>query len=148
MIRVRVSNGHPRYRIGHAKIKRCVTRTLRDGGQKRATIGIVFIDSGPMRTLNRRYLRHDRTTDVISFGLEAGVNLEGEVYVNLDRARTQAREYRVSFGNEVARLVIHGTLHLLGYDDRTNRLRRVMKVEEGRQVGHWFHQESDGKLRT
>jgi probable rRNA maturation factor len=145
MIRVYVSNGHPRYRVRHAQIKRYVTRTLRDGRQGRATVGVVFLDSRAMRTLNRRYLRHDRTTDVISFRLESGANLEGEVYVNLDRARTQSREYEVSFANEVARLVIHGTLHLLGYDDRTNRLRSVMKREEDRQLRHWFHQELDGR---
>ena len=58
--------------------------------------------------------------------------LEGEVYVNLDRARTQANEYGVSFSNEVARLIIHGTLHLVGFDDSTKGKAQRMKAEEDR----------------
>ena len=86
-----------------------------------------------------RYLNHDYATDVISFPLENGAVLEGEVYVNLDRARAQARVYGVSFSNEVARLVIHGTLHLVGYDDSTEKKAERMKAEEDYHVHYWFH---------
>jgi probable rRNA maturation factor len=58
------------------------------------------------------------------------VGIEGEVYVNLDRARSQARTYTVSFGDEVRRLLIHGTLHLLGYSDATARGKARMKERE------------------
>ena len=77
-------------------------------------------------------------TDVISFPLEEGSNLEGEVYVNLDRARQQAKEFQVTVPAEVARLVIHGTLHLVGYDDTTLRKAAVMKKREDAHVRHWF----------
>jgi rRNA maturation RNase YbeY len=70
--------------------------------------------------------------------LEIRPALDGEVYVNLDRARKQARDYSVSFGNEVARLVIHGTLHLAGFDDSAPRTAARMKAEEDRQVQYWF----------
>jgi len=138
MTRVQVFNAHPRYRLRHDSVQRYVRRVLRTAGTHRASISVVFLNSRSTRTLNREYLGHDYSTDVISFSLEDGVNLEGEVYVNLDRARTQARTYGVSFWNEVARLVIHGTLHLLGYDDRTPRLREEMRKEEDGQVRHWF----------
>jgi probable rRNA maturation factor len=61
--------------------------------------------------------------------------IEGEVYVNLDRARMQAREYGVGFADEVCRLVVHGTLHLFGYDDGTVARERHMKRREDRYVG-------------
>ena len=61
--------------------------------------------------------------------------IEGEVYINLDRARIQAREYGVGFADEVCRLVVHGTLHLFGYDDKTVALERHMKRREDRYVG-------------
>lgn len=138
MIRVQVFNAHPHYRLGHVAVQRYVRRTLRTAGAPGANVSVVFLNSRSTRKLNREYLGHDSNTDVISFCLEEGVNLEGEVYVNLDRARTQARTYGVSFWNEVARLVIHGTLHLLGYDDRTPRLREEMRKEEDGQVRHWF----------
>jgi rRNA maturation RNase YbeY len=84
------------------------------------------------------FLGHDEPTDVISFPLEEEVRLEGEVYVNLDRAKEQAKHFGVSFRNEVARLVIHGILHLVGYDDTTTEQARIMKSEEDRQLGFWF----------
>jgi rRNA maturation RNase YbeY len=88
--------------------------------------------------LNRRFLSHDYVTDVLSFDLEGGKMLEGEVYVNLDRARQQAQEYGVAFGNEVARLVIHGTLHLVGYDDRRPKDVRAMRSQEEKHLAYWF----------
>jgi probable rRNA maturation factor len=84
------------------------------------------------------YLNHDFVTDVLSFPLESGRLLEGEIYVNLDRARAQAGEYGVSQANEIARLVIHGTLHLVGFDDTTAQKAKVMKVQEDRHVHYWF----------
>lgn len=85
--------------------------------------------------MNREFLRHNYPTDVLSFPLEGGANLEAEIYVNLDRARIQAREHGVSFANEVARLVIHGTLHLAGYDDRGKRKAGMMLERQEKYVG-------------
>lgn len=85
-----------------------------------------------MVRLNTAYLRHRYATDVLSFPLSGrgDTMLEGEVYVNLDQARRQAREYKVTMRNEAARLVIHGMLHLLAYDDKRPDDRRVMKRME------------------
>jgi len=79
----------------------------------------------------------------MSFPLEEGGTVEGEIYVNLDKAVRQARTYGVSPGNETARLVIHGTLHLLGYDDVARGAATVMKKRQEYYVGllagkdHW-----------
>lgn len=107
-------------------------------GRKNARISIIFISSRKSRIINRTYLRHDYVTDVVTFCLETSPVLEGEIYVNLDRARQQAGEYQVSVANETARLVIHGCLHLLGYDDATEAQRRVMKRVEDRYLAYWF----------
>jgi probable rRNA maturation factor len=90
--------------------------------------------------MNRKFLHHDYVTDVLSFPLGAREALEGEVYVNLDRARQQAVEYGVTFTSETGRLVIHGVLHLLGYDDTTSGPRRRMKKKEDRYVEEWCKQ--------
>ncbi|MDL1894185.1 rRNA maturation RNase YbeY [Sphingobacteriales bacterium CHB3] len=132
---VTVINAHRRYRIPKKRIARYVQRVI---GKKKANITVIFIDSRYSKAINRRYLNHNFTTDVISFALESTPVLEGEIYVNLDRAKMQAREYGVSFSNEAARLVIHGALHLIGYDDTTTRKRRVMKNIEDMHVQHWF----------
>lgn len=136
--RVIVSNAHGAHRLQKRQISECVRRVLRVERAGPAAISVVLVGTRFIRRINRKFLGHDVATDVISFPLESGKDLEGEVYVNLDRARQQGRRFGVSFRSEVARLVIHGTLHLLGYDDTTQRLSRIMKSKEDRHVAYWF----------
>ncbi len=135
---VDVFNVHPKRRPGRRDAVRYVRKALRSSGVERARVTVVFTDSRRLRKMNRQYLHHDHITDVISFPLEEDPVLEGEVYVNLDRARSQAKEYSVSFRHEVARLVVHGTLHLIGFDDSTRREALRMRAEEDRVLRSWF----------
>ncbi len=138
MVDVAVVNAHPRYRIAGAPIRQYVQRVLTLERKPRARISVICIDSRRCRRLNRTFLGHDYTTDVITFPLEEGLNLEGEIYVNLDKARQQAKEYKIRFTHELARLVIHGALHLAGYDDKTSRGAQRMRNLEERYLGYWF----------
>jgi rRNA maturation RNase YbeY len=138
MVRVEVFNTHPTRRVAVGDARLYVRRVLRTCGVKRGRVGVVFVDSRFSRRINKRYLGHDYATDVLSFSLENGPILDGEVYVNLDRAKKQAGGYSVSFRNEVARLVIHGTLHLAGFDDTAPRKATRMKAEEDQHVQYWF----------
>lgn len=126
MIEVLVTNAHPRRRVRSRAVARVVRAILKTERRSRASVAVVFIDSRRSRSLNRRYLGHDWVTDVLSFSLAPAPAIEGEVYVNLDRARTQADQLGLQYGNEVLRLVVHGVLHLLGYDDRAPVRRRKM----------------------
>jgi probable rRNA maturation factor len=128
-------NAHRGYRIEKKKVQAYVKRVL---GRTPATISVVFVNSHRCKAINRTFLNHNYVTDVISFVLETKPVLEGEIYVNLDRAKQQAREYGVSFSNEVARLVIHGALHIIGYDDTTSAQRKKMKAVEDQHVRYWF----------
>lgn len=131
MIDVQVSNAHPRRRARPGAVAKVVRSVIRSEKFSSASVSVVFIDSRRSRTLNRRYLGHDWVTDVISFPLAPPPAIEGEVYVNLDRALTQAEGLGLSYGNEVLRLVVHGVLHLLGYDDRSPvRRRRMQRRQE------------------
>ena len=102
------------------------------GGERvaHATLRVIGIDSRTCRKLNREFLGHDYVTDVLAFSLGEGMRFEGEIYINLDRAQQQAAEYGVSPTHERARLVIHGVLHLIGYDDRTTRQSKRMRARE------------------
>jgi len=125
-----VVNAHPRYRVRRAPAVRWVRGVIQSARRSQCAITVIFADDRMSRRLHRRFLSHERPTDVLAFPLGEGPNLEGEIYVNLDKARRQARTYHVSAPNEIARLVIHGTLHLLGYDDRTRAKARRMKARE------------------
>jgi probable rRNA maturation factor len=127
---VEIVNAHPGSRVRRALATRFVLGALRGAGRSRGSITVVFVNDSLSRRLNRRFLAHDRPTDVIAFPLGEEPNLDGEIYVNLDKARRQARTYHVTVADEIARLIIHGTLHLLGYDDRTRAKALRMKARE------------------
>jgi probable rRNA maturation factor len=128
MMHITVGNAHPSYRRRTGDVRRIARSVLRKEHCRAADLGIIFINDRRMRALNAEYLRHYYTTDVLSFPLSGrdAVCLEGEIYVNLDQARRQSLEYGVSFRQEIYRLVIHGTLHLLGYHDTTRREKERM----------------------
>ena len=81
-----------------------------------ATVSVTFLSSQRMRTLNRRALGHDRSTDVIAFRLHHDGMLAADIYVCPEVARRAARNLGIAEREELTRLVVHGTLHALGHD--------------------------------
>lgn len=103
-------------RLSPAAVRRAVRRVLA-GERRSATISVTFLSRPRMQQLNREWKGHDRPTDVLSFAL-AGPHqaVVGDIYVCPAVATREAREAGVSPREELIRLVIHGTLHVLGYD--------------------------------
>ena len=94
-----------------------VRAALERGGVTEAEISLTLLDDDAIRDLNRRYLDRDRPTDVIAFPLYGPDELVvGDVYVGFDQGRRQAAELRVPLREELVRLAIHGTLHVLGHE--------------------------------
>jgi probable rRNA maturation factor len=92
-------------------------RAVLRGERRRATISVTFVGRDRMRSLNQRYKGSSRATDVLAFPLpQPGGGLAGDVYICVWRAREQARVHRVTAREELLRLVVHGTLHVLGWD--------------------------------
>lgn len=127
---IEVSHQHPRLRFPVKETLAAVRVVLKRESGKKRSISVVFVNDRFIRRINRKYLKHDAVTDVISFPLEGGMGVDGEVYVSLDRAKQQARDGGIPFREEVRRLVVHGTLHLLGYRDSTKREKRRMTEKE------------------
>ena len=109
-----------------APLRAIVRAALAAAGRRPGEIGVLLADDATLRKLNRRYRGIDRATDVLSFhyaGRRGGVT-DGDLAISLERMAAQARRYRVTRGRELARLAIHGALHLAGHDhhDATERL--------------------------
>ena len=130
---------HPQKKVSHAFFRSLVTRVLQGENWKDAVVlNIVYVDETEMQRLNAEYTGKKASTDVLAFNLsEPESELEGEVYINLNRAAEQAHDYSVPFDNEVQRLTIHGVLHLLGYNDDIEENKKRMKERED------FYLESD-----
>ena len=107
-----------------------------------AELGIHLVAAKKMAEVNWRFLQHEGSTDVITFNhRESGVRsqeselkLHGELFICVDDAVKQAKEFGTKWESEIVRYIVHGVLHLLGYDDLKPQLRRVMKREENRLV--------------
>ncbi len=132
MREIRVFYDHPNRTIPRASILRLVRRVLTGEGVPGIDLSIIFISDRTMLRMNRQFLHHQYQTDVLTFPLErSSSKIEAEIYVNLDQAKRQAAGYAVRFKDEVARLIIHGTLHLTGYrDDSPGRRAKMRKRED------------------
>lgn len=114
--------------LSRSRVERIVRAVLRAERVRDAELSIAFVSNRAIARLNREHLGHRGATDVISFGLThgAGAQLAADIYVAPDVAREQARRLGVPVREELARLVVHGVLHAVGYshpegysDDRT-----------------------------
>jgi len=109
-----VAVGGRRLALPTATVRRLVRGVLA-GERRRATISVTFLGRQAMQTLNKRWKGHDRPTDVISFALPgAGGGLVGDIYICPVVAEREARRRDLPLHEELTRLVIHGTLHVLG----------------------------------
>ena len=120
-----------------AVLERAVRATLVAEGVERAEVSLTLLEDEEIQALNRRYLGKDRPTDVIAFDLaDEGEAPLGDVYVGVEQARRQADEVGVELTEELVRLAVHGTLHVLGHDhpDGPERVDSAMYVLQERLV--------------
>ena len=121
-----------RGRVSTERIRRTATRALASLGRRREHVHVTLVDDVTIRRLNARHLGARRATDVLAFNLEApGPSpLLGEVIVSVDTARRQARRLRVPIALELDLLVVHGVLHLAGFEDGDPEAARRMHERE------------------
>ncbi|WP_054682874.1 rRNA maturation RNase YbeY [Rhodothermus marinus] len=130
-----IVQAHPSRRLPNALLRRLVQAVLAGEKARLRYLSLVLADHATVRELNRTYLGHDYDTDVLSFPLseKPGV-VEGEIYVDLDTAAERHAEFGATFTQEACRYVVHGLLHLLGYDDATPEARAHMHRLEDRYL--------------
>ncbi len=122
---IRIFNSSNAKKIPKKKIKNVIIKTLNYKEIKDAIINVIIINDDYMKQLNQKYLNHNYPTDVITFEFEHDP-LEGEIYISYETACKQAKEYDVTLTNELCRLTVHGTLHLLGFNDNTEENKKIM----------------------
>jgi len=137
-----IANRQRTKKINTRRLKQVVAELLTELKISEAELGIKLVGAKEMARMNRQFLQHEGSTDVITFDhtekrkAERGTwkNIHGELLICVDDAVKQANEFKTTWQAEVVRYIIHGVLHLLGYDDLKPQLRRRMKREENRLV--------------
>jgi len=132
MITVTIAGRDGTLNVNSSAVEKLIQTILEDSNISNAEINLVFGTDKMLRELKLEYFDEDVFTDVIAFRLDDGKQLEGEIYISPQMAAENAKTYGVSFSNELDRLLIHGTLHLLGWKDDTAEQKKVMSREENR----------------
>ncbi|NRA91749.1 MAG: rRNA maturation RNase YbeY [Psychroserpens sp.] len=93
-------------------------------------INYIFCDDQYLLEINQQYLDHDTLTDIISFDYSVGKKLQGDVFISVERVRENAHSFKVSFEEELSRVMIHGILHYCGYKDKFDSEKKIMRAKE------------------
>lgn len=113
------------------KIREWIIKSAENEEVKVGVLNYILTSDNILVQLNKEYLRHFTLTDIITFDLtEKEGEISGDIFISVDRARENAKEFKVSLGNELNRLMIHGVLHLIGFKDKTQQEREIMRSKE------------------
>ncbi len=108
-----------------------IVDVIKREGSNAAFIQIVFCNDEYLLDINQKYLNHDTFTDIITFNYNDEFDgIGGDIFISIPRIRDNAVTYRQSFEEELHRVIIHGVLHLLGYDDQDDTSRNEMRAKE------------------
>jgi rRNA maturation RNase YbeY len=108
--------------------------------KKEGEINYIFCDDDYLLEINQQYLDHDTLTDIISFDYSVGNELNGDIFVSVERVKENASDFNVAFHEEIQRVLVHGILHYCGYKDKTESDELVMRSKEEEKM-KMFHVE-------
>lgn len=93
-------------------------------------ISVIFCSDNYILDINQKYLQHDYFTDIITFDYSEGGRISGDLFISVDSVRENSVEYGTEFEDELHRVIVHGILHLIGYDDHTEDEIKTMRSKE------------------
>lgn len=93
-------------------------------------VNYIFCDDAYLHKLNVEFLNHDTLTDIISFDYSVGKNIQGDIFISVERVADNANDFNVSVNEELQRVMVHGVLHYCGYKDKTDSDAKLMREKE------------------
>lgn len=122
---------HTDFKLENEEIyKDWISRALHLYNAELGEITYHFYDDDALLKINVEHLNHDTYTDIISFDYTVGNVISGDICISVDRVADNAHSFQVSFDNELARVMSHGVLHFLGYKDKTEKEKEIMRKNE------------------
>ena len=120
------------FKISNKKeIRVLLKKICKKENKKISFINYVFCSDNRLLEINKKYLNHTSLTDVVTFDFSTNKkNIEGDVYISIDRVKENAKKYKETFKKELLRIIIHGLLHLIGFLDKTKEEKNTMTLKE------------------
>lgn len=122
-----------------SSISSWISRIIEQEGFALGDITYVFCDDEALHKINLEHLQHDTLTDIISFDYSIGKQLHGEIYISVERVKENAEEFKVTFENELLRVLIHGVLHFMGQRDKTDKEQVAMRNKENESIEEFYN---------
>ena len=104
-------------------------------GKEIESLSFLFVDDEEMLKYNKKYLQHKSYTDVITFDSSVDKRIAGDIIISLERVKDNAKFYQVSYNYELQRVMVHGLLHLLGYNDKNKEEKKIIRKKENYYLG-------------
>jgi rRNA maturation RNase YbeY len=111
-------------------LKNYIRDIIANEGFRQGEISLIFCSDEYLLDVNRKYLKHDFFTDIITFNYSEDKVISGDLFISLDRVRENAEKFSVSFAQELMRVVFHGILHMTGFDDKSGEEQVRMRKRE------------------
>lgn len=118
-------------------IRDWIIATIKTEGKTLQHISYIFCSDDYLLDLNQQYLDHDTLTDIITFQYGKLPDIEGDIFISIERVQENAQTFGVSFDEELRRVIIHGVLHLCGYGDKTPEDKARMTEKENEALRKW-----------
>ncbi len=112
------------------ELQKWISEIIVSEGFETGEILYVFCEDSFLHKLNLEFLNHDTLTDIISFDYKVGKQINGEIYISVERVVENAKDFKASFEEELHRVMIHGILHFCGYKDKSDSEEREMRKKE------------------
>ncbi len=112
------------------KISEWISKAINSENCKEGELNYIFCSDDYLHKINVDFLNHDTLTDIISFDYSVGKELHGDVYISVERVEDNAKDFDVSFEDELSRVMIHGILHYCGYKDKSEEDAKLMRSKE------------------
>ena len=122
------------------QISTWISKVILSEKKKEGDINYIFCDDEYLLNLNEQYLDHNTLTDIISFDYCVGNELHGDIFISIERVQDNAKDFNVSFEEELKRVLAHGILHYCGYKDKSESEEKIMRQKEEEKM-KMFHVE-------
>lgn len=116
--------------INKSLVERWIRHTAAEEKKRVGRINYIFCNDKRMLAINKEFLQHDYYTDIITFDYSKGAHLSADIFISIDTIKSNAEEYGVEFDDELHRVMVHGLLHLCGYNDERETEQTLMRQKE------------------
>ena len=117
-----------------------ISNVIKSESKKEGEINYIFCDDEYLLQINQEHLQHDYYTDIISFDYSVGNEINGDMFISVDRVKENAQDFNVTFEDELKRVIVHGVLHYCGYKDKSESDELFMRSKEDEKLA-MFHVE-------